>query len=64
MNPANNTLLGIKVATWLKDAKDAVNLDVKFGALPDGTSYAESITLAAPSEKLAVNITNSGYRKP
>ena len=64
MNPANNTLLGLKVATWLKDAKDAVNLDVKFGALADGTTYAETITLDAPSQKLAVNIANSGYRKP
>lgn len=64
VNPVNNTLLGLKVATWLADAKDVVNLDVKFGALNDGTTYAETIALDAPSQKLAVNVGNSGYRKP
>ncbi len=64
MNPVNNTLLGLKIATWLEDAKDVVNLDANFGALNDGTSYPESITLDAPSQKLAVNVANSGYRKP
>jgi hypothetical protein len=64
VNPANNTLLGLKVATWLEDAKDVVNLDVTFGALNDGTTYAETIALDAPSQKLAVNVANSGYRKP
>jgi hypothetical protein len=64
VNPANNTLLGLKVATWLEDAKDVVNLDVKFRALNDGTTYAETIALDAPSQKLAVNVANSGYRKP
>ena len=64
VNPSNNTLLGLKVVTWLQDAKDVVNLDVKFGALNDGTTYAETIALDAPSQKLAVNVGNSGYRKP
>jgi hypothetical protein len=63
INPVNNTLLGLKVNTWLQDAKDVVSLDVKFGALNDGTSYAETIVLDAPSQKLAVNVGNSGYRK-
>jgi hypothetical protein len=63
INPVNNTLLGLKVNTWLQDAKDVVTLDVKFGALNDGTSYAETIVLDAPSQKLAVNVGNSGYRK-
>jgi hypothetical protein len=60
VNPASNALLGLKIATWLQDAKDVVKLDVLNG----GTTYAETIALDAPSQNLAVNIANSGYRKP
>jgi hypothetical protein len=41
-----------------------VKLEVKFGAQNDGMTYAETITLDASSQKLAVNIANSGDRKP
>jgi hypothetical protein len=59
----NNTLTGLKIDTWLSDAKDVVTLDVKFGALNDGTSYPATITLDAPSQNLGVVVTNSGYRR-
>jgi hypothetical protein len=59
----NNRPLGIKVSTYLADAKDAISLDVRMGQLDDGTTYASNITLDAPAEKLTVTVQNSGYRK-
>jgi hypothetical protein len=58
-----NTLLGLKVATWLKDPKDTITLASSFGSLNDGATYPAESTLSAPSESLEVKVTNSGYRK-
>jgi hypothetical protein len=60
---ANNRPLGLKVATYLNDAKDAVTLEVRMGQLNDGTTYASDITLEAKAKKLKVAVQNSGYRK-
>lgn len=59
----SNRPLGIKVSTYLTDAKDAITLDVRMGQLNDGTTYPSSIILGAPTEKLTVTVQNSGYRK-
>jgi hypothetical protein len=59
----NNRALGVKVATYLDDAKDAVTLDVRMGQLNDGTTYASDITLDAKAKNLKVTVQNSGYRK-
>jgi hypothetical protein len=58
-----NTLLGLKIATWLKDPKDTVTLASSFGSLNDGATYPAESILSAPSESLEVKVTNSGYRK-
>ena len=60
---ANNRPLGLKVATYLDNAKDAVTLEVRMGQLNDGTTYASDITLEAKAKKLKVAVQNSGYRK-
>jgi hypothetical protein len=59
----NNHPLGLKVSSYLDDAKDAVTLDVRMGTLNDGTTYASTITLDAKAKKLTVTVQNSGYRK-
>jgi hypothetical protein len=59
----NNRALGVKVSTYLDDAKDAVLLDVRMGQLNDGTTYASDITLDAKAKNLKVTVQNSGYRK-
>ncbi len=59
----NNRPLGLKVSTYLDDAKDVVTLDVQMGQLNDGTTYASKITLDAKAKNLTVTETNSGYRK-
>ena len=63
IDATKNTLLGLTVATWLKDAKDTVTQTVSFGSLNDGATYPADITLSAPSQSIEVKITNSGYRK-
>ena len=59
----NNHPLGLKVSTYLDDAKDVVTLDVRMGQLNDGTTYASNIALDAKAKNLTVTVQNSGYRK-
>ena len=59
----NNRPLGVKVSTYLDDAKDAVTLDVRMGQLNDGTTYPSENTLDAKAKSLKVTVQNSGYRK-
>jgi hypothetical protein len=55
--------LGIKVSSYLENAKDAVTLDVRMGQLNDGTTYPSDVTLDAKAKNLMVTVKNSGYRK-
>jgi hypothetical protein len=59
----NDRLLGLKVKTYLEDAKDAVSLDARFAALSDGTAYPDAFTLDAAAKEIRVTVDNSGYRK-
>ena len=63
LDPATNRLLGLGVATYIDEPKDTVTLAVTIGSLPDGTGYAQGITLNAKAKELTVTVTNSGYRK-
>ena len=60
---ATNQVLGLSVASYLADAKEAVNLSVAMAALPDGTEYPSTIKIDAPAKEMAVAITNSAYQK-
>jgi len=59
----NNRPLGLKVSTYVEDAKDAAMLDVRMGQLSDGTTYASDIAINAKAKNLRVTVKNSGYRK-
>src|SRR5229473_2019752 len=63
VDPASNRVIGLTVATYLDDAKDAVTLDVRFSSHQDGTGYPATEALVATAKNLSVNVTNSGYRK-
>jgi hypothetical protein len=39
-----------------------VSLNVQFGALPDGASYAGQTTLDAQAKNIRVVVQNSGHR--
>lgn len=58
-----NKPLGLAVATYLEKTSDKVSVAVKMGQLNDGTTFASTINLQVPGENLAVDVTNSGYRK-
>jgi len=58
-----NKPLGLAVATYLDKASDKVSLSVKMGQLNDGTTFPSTINLQVPGDNLAVDVTNSGYRK-
>jgi hypothetical protein len=55
--------LGLKVDTYLEDAKDTVSLDVRMGQLNDGTTYPSEVTLDAPAKTVRVTVKNGGYSK-
>ena len=57
-----NALVGIGVNTYLGKPEDSVTLTVGFGALPDGASYNQQITLDAKAKHITVVIQNSGHR--
>ena len=63
LDQATNRPLTFGVATYIDDPKDAVTLAVTIGTLPDGTGFADNVTLSATAKKLTVTVTNSGYRK-
>jgi hypothetical protein len=63
VDPASNRIVGLTVATYLDDPKDAVTLNVRFSVLPDGTQYPATVNLVAQAKNLSVDVTNSGYRK-
>jgi hypothetical protein len=58
-----NQILGLSVASYIDDAKDAVSLSVAMATLPDGTGYPSTIEIDAPAKEMAVAVTNSAYQK-
>jgi hypothetical protein len=62
VDAAASNLKAISVATYLDKREDAVTLDVRFGTLTDGTSYAAQTTLDAKAKNIRVVIENSGHR--
>ncbi len=60
---AKDVLLGLKVSTWMKDAKDAATMTTRLASLDDGTRYPAEIVLSLPSKSLEVRTTNTGYKK-
>jgi hypothetical protein len=58
-----NQILGLSVASYLADAKDAVSLNVAMATLPDGTGHPATIKIDMPAKNMAVAVTNSAYQK-
>ena len=55
-------LSALNVATYLEKKEDVVTLDVRFGALADGTSYSAKTTFEAKAKNITVVIENSGHK--
>ena len=63
LDTATNQILGLSVASYLADAKDAVTLDVTMATLTDGTGYPAKIVLDGKSQNIKVTVSNSDYKK-
>jgi hypothetical protein len=55
-------LSALTVSTYLDKKDEVVTLDVRFGALVDGTGYAARTTLEAKAKNIRVVLENSGHR--
>ena len=55
-------LSALTVSTYLDEKAEAVTLDVRFGALADGTSFTARTTLEAKAKNIGVVLENSGHR--
>jgi len=62
VDAAANRLTGVNVASYTEKPDDAVTLEVKLGALADGTSYTAQTTLNAAAKNIRVVIQNAGHR--
>jgi hypothetical protein len=64
---AKNTLKGFGISSYVGDAaakeKSPVTAGIGYGILPDGTIYPAKESLVISSQKLSVDIQNSGYKK-
>ena len=59
---AQKALLQVKIASYMNDAKDAMNLTVTFTNLPDGTNHISNLVIDGVSKQLNIAIQNSNYQ--
>jgi hypothetical protein len=62
IDPAAGRLGGVNVATYLDKPEDTVTLDVRYGALADGTSFAGQTSFEAKAKNILVVVQNTGHR--
>jgi len=55
-------LLQVKIASYMDDPKDVMNLTVMFTSLPDGTNHISTLVIDGVSKQLNIGIQNSNYQ--
>jgi len=55
-------ILSVQIASYMDDAKDAMNLTVQFSRLPDGTNHVASVVMDGVSKQLNIATQNSNYQ--
>jgi hypothetical protein len=55
-------LLQVKIASYMDDPKDVMNLTVTFERLPDGTNHVSNLVIDGVSKQLNIAIQNSNYQ--
>jgi len=63
-NNATNNIQSVTVKSYLDERDDAVNLNVRFDILVDGTNYQAESVLDATAKQVRVKTTNHGHYKP
>jgi len=62
IDPAAGRLGGVNVATYLDKPEDTVTLDVRYGALADGTSFVAQTSFEAKAKNILVVVQNTRHR--
>ena len=55
-------IVGVQIASYMNDPKDAMKLNVQMGSLPDGTSHVSNLDIDGVSKQLNIAILNSNYQ--
>jgi hypothetical protein len=55
-------LVGLRIASYMDDPKDAMNLTVMFARLPDGINHVSSLVIDGVSKQLNIAIQNGNYQ--
>ena len=62
-NKAQKQISSIKIASYMDDPTDGMNLSVQFSSLPDGTSHVSAVTMDGVKKQLTIATQNSNYTK-
>jgi len=62
-NKAQKQISSIKIASYMDDPTDGMNLSVQFSSLPDGTSHVSAATIDGVKKQLMIATQNSDYTK-
>jgi hypothetical protein len=63
MDKVQKQLVGLSIATYLDDPKDAINVDVQFEQIPGGPNHVSAQTINGVSKQLMIVIQNSNYQR-
>ena len=63
INDQTKSPVSLRVASYLNDPKDAVDISAQFGQLPDGTNHVSSTMVNGVGKQLTVNAQNSNYQR-
>jgi hypothetical protein len=55
-------LVQVKIASYMDDPKDAMNMTVQFDRLPDGTNHVSGMVMDGVSKQLNIATQNSNYQ--
>ncbi|MGA7920296.1 MAG: hypothetical protein WCA38_11545 [Candidatus Acidiferrales bacterium] len=62
-NKEQKQISAIRIASYMDDPSDGMNLSVKFSSLPDGVSHVSSASIDGVKKQLVVATQNSNYQK-
>jgi hypothetical protein len=62
VDKAQKQLREIRIASYMDDPKDALNMTVQFSPLPDGTNHVSNLAMDGVSKHLKIAIQNSNYQ--
>jgi hypothetical protein len=62
-NKEQKQISSIKIASYMDDPSDGMNLSVQFSSLPDGASHVSSVNMDGVKKQLGIATQNSDYQK-